>query len=762
MPSKKKASDVIKAKYVIVGACTTGTSAAQTLRQVDPESKIILLGQEQQLPYHRPPLSKLASRRDSDELIFTPILPAQKYEQLGIDLMLGTSASDLDTKTHRLKALREGQLLEIQYQKLLIATGVRATQLPVAQATLKGIHYLRTYDDASGLLKATESARNAVIIGGSFIGMEIASLLRHKGLQVTLIERKSQLLSKLHHPDISRHFEKMMQAHGVTCHLGCEPLGFEGTDHVTAVVTNDGKTIGCDLVVIGTGVTPNTEWLQGSGIELDDGVKVNEFLQTSDPDVYAAGDVANAWHPVFRKYLRTEHFDNAIKQGRAAARNMAGGHEPFTHISYFFSHVFEENYNVLGLTRAESHKISRGDVDNPPYEVLYLKKDICEGFFALGRTNANTRAAEILIRDRVNLKPHARKIKDIGFALSCIPGQVLFVLQGGGSYGAFECGAVRALLEHKIFPNAVAGVSIGAFNAAIIASAREHAAEALDSFWNEVSTYSAPLGDEATRRMLASNHIGLFGVPGFFTPRWIQAMLWQGEPPNKWTSFYDFTEAKDLIKKYVDFDSLSESPVRLLITAVDIQTSEVVLFDSYVDRITPDHILASGSLPPAFSWTTIDGRHYWDAGIISNSPLDVVMDRLEEVGKQIYLIDLFTGRNEHLPANMIDVYSRREEIIFSERLRQNRRTEDSLLRHRRLIELLMAELPQDVADRYRSEPLYQQLMGQTAANVITRISRETTPQDPPSRAYDFSRSTVLQLIEDGYQTANTILKKKKH
>lgn len=237
-------------------------------------------------------------------------------------------------------------------------------------------------------------------------------------------------------------------------------------------------------------------------------------------------------------------------------------------------------------------------------------------------------------------------------------------------------------------------------------------------------------------------------------------MILRGPAPHKWTSLYDFSEAKELLEKYVDFAGLCNSPVRLLVTAVDIQTSDVVLFDSHVDQLSADHILASGSLPPAFDWTTINGRHYWDAGIISNSPLEAVLQRVGSSGKQIYLIDLFTGKREHLPANMMDVYSRREEIIFSERLRRDHNKQDLLMSHRRLIEQLMTQLPAEKAERIRSEPLYQQLMGETSATRITRIMRETAPDSPPSRAYDFSRPTIIRLIEDGYQTAQDVLEER--
>lgn len=744
--------------FIIAGAGTAGATAAQTLRSIKPDSSVLLLGQEKELAYHRPPLSKI-SRQTTGEIQPALVMPATRYRELRIDVLTDAQATSLDCDAHLIDCKHNGRVRRIQYGKLLIATGTRATPLNVPGAELAGVHYLRTLDDARAIAHTAASAKKAVVIGGSFIGMEIAGALRQMGLEVCLIEQGA-LLYKLHHPGISDHFSALLRQNGVKCLLGVKPVRLLGRQKVTGLITDQSETISCDMVVIGAGVTPNTEWLDGSGIQCEDGIWVNEFLQSSDPDVYAAGDVANAYHPVFRRHLRVEHWDNAIKQAKTAARNMAGEHEPFSEVSYFFSHVFDQSYNVLGLTEPQSDRIDRGDLASHHFETVFIQNNICQGFFTLGRAGENARAAETLIRDRVNLRSSLGKLARPEFSLHEVPGQVIFILQGGGAFGAFECGAVRALVEHDILADVVAGVSIGAFNGAIIASAREHAAEALDDFWHDLSTLSPELPDEPARRLLASNQVSMFGVSAFFEPRWMQSMFGLAPPPWKWTSLYDFSVARDLLQKYVDFPGLKNSPVRLMVTAVDVQTSEIVLFDSHVDDLSVDHIIASGSLPPAFEWVTINGRHYWDAGIISNSPLDTVLGRLGASGKQIYLIDLFTGRRDHLPESLMDVYSRREEIIFSERLRNDYDKQDLLLNHRKLIDQLIAELPEEKAQRFRSEPLYLQLMGRAAASKVTRITRETTPQNPPSRAYDFSRKTILQLIDNGYQSALEVLSRK--
>ncbi|MFW8565898.1 FAD-dependent oxidoreductase [Orrella sp. 11846] len=741
--------------FVIVGAGTAGATAAQTLRQLNPKATIMLIGQESHYPYHRPALSKLGMG-----LAMTaprsPVMPSTEYETLNIELLRGTQVTALDRAKKTISLKQKNKVTQLHYDRLLIATGSRAMRADVPGANLAGVHTLRTFDDAIKIVDHCKSDRHAVVIGAGFIGMEIAGTLKQMGLSVTLIER-NDLLCKLNHPAISRHFEAILRSQKIDLRLDVRPVRLEGEKKVTTVVTDTGEKIQCDLVVMGTGVTPAIDWLQSSGITLENGVLVDKFLQTNDPDIFAAGDVANAWHPVFQQYIRTEHWDNAINQAQCAARNMSRINDPYSHISYFYSHVFDQSFNVLGLTQADAKTIDRENRKNNQFETLYLKDDICQGFFALGRAGENARAASMLIRDRVPLAKHLTSLRKASFKLSEIPGQVAFILQGGGAYGAFECGAVRALQEHGIIPDLVAGVSIGAFNAAIIASAKEHAAEALDSFWHDISAVAVESPDESSRRLMATNQIAMFGVPGFFTPRWMLAMLLRAGPPDTWTGLYDFSDAKELLEKYVDFPALRNGPIRLLVTAIDVQTSEIVLFDSYTENLTADHILASGSLPPAFPWTTIDDRHYWDAGIISNSPLDIVLERVGSTGKQIYLVDLFTGHREHLPKNMTDVFSRRDEILFSERLRSNHRQQDLIQDHQRLIKQLLEAMPQEQANLFRSEPLYQQLMGRAARTTFTRIMRETTPENPPSLAYDFSRATIRQLIEDGYQTANYVL-----
>ncbi len=753
-------------EFLMLGGGLAAATAAQTLRLEGAQGRIVIVSEESIAPYQRPPLSKTSSR-STQPLEPNFVLDESSLAALKIELILDTAITSLDT-TKKSVQLANGR--HLFYDKALIATGASPTKLTIPGTELAGVHYLRTFKDALAIradaqgftpsatrsqAKAKSNIR-AVVIGGGFIGTEIVSLLRSLAVEVTLIEAK-QLLYKLHADNISSFAETILVQNNVRCIVGDPPAAIKGSGRVKSVLTESGETIPCEMVVIGAGVTPRTEFLRGTDIACRDGVIVDEFLQTSDPSIYAAGDVACVYHPFFKSQFRLEHWDNAIKQGRLAARNMMGRREPYTAVSYFYSHIFDQSFNLVGLPSPTNERIDRGSLDSGQFEAIYLDHDVPCAFFTLGRSSDNTRTAEDLIRNHVALKRCKSALHDPAFALAQIPAPVVYVLQGGGAFGAFECGAIVALHKRGIRPDVVAGVSIGAFNGAIVASNPDHADEALTAFWHDLSTTSAFSGDETTRRLWSSQQIAMFGVPGFFEPRWTQ--IWQnfGQMPSNWPSLYDFSAAKNLLSQYVDFDNLKHSPVRLLVTAVDVQSSEVVLFDSYLDTFTVDHVLASGSLPPAFPWVTIGDRHYWDAGIVSNSPLQPTLSRIGHTGKDIYFIDLFPGHRENLPESLTEVSARRDEIVFSDRLKHDDHRQDIINNYQQLVASLMAELPPASARRLSREPLYIQLIDQARPNKSTRITRHADPEHPAPKAYDFSAQTIAQLIADGQKTVEEIL-----
>lgn len=755
--SKKRAASsrsnkATEVAFLLIGGGLASANAAQTLRQEGAQGRILIIGEESYLPYHRPPLSKSTMRikqRNSPHLVLDPAT----YKELDIETRRSAQVTTLDIK-HKFAELASGE--RIRYDKALIATGASPTPLSIPGTDLPGVHYLRTFDDALAIRNEAKHAKTAVVIGGGFIGVEVVSLLSQQGVAVTLIETR-ELLYKLHADNISRYVEEVLNQHSVRTLVGDTPQTIEGTHRATTVRTANGEVLECDMVVIGAGVTPRTEFLRSSDIDCRDGILVDEYLQTSDPSVYAAGDVANVYHPLFKTYFRVEHWDNAIKQGRLAARNMLGRHEPFTAVSYFYSHIFDQSFNLVGFPAENCERIDRGSLKSGEFESIYLDGQVPCAFFSMGDKSGNARAAEDLIRNHVSVARVKSKLSDPSFALSDMPAQVLYVLQGGGAFGAFECGAIEALQDRDIVPDVIAGVSIGAFNGAIVAGNPDNPAQALTAFWQELATNSPFTGDESSRRLWASQQAAMFGVPGFFKPRWLNPWQHFGQSPSEWPSLYDFSEARATLSKYVDFASLRTSPIRLMVTAVDVQSSEVVLFDSYLDDLTVDHIMASGSLPPAFEWVSIEGRHYWDAGIVSNSPLQPALNRVGATGKHVYLIDLFPGQRDNLPESLMEVSARREEIIFSDRMKHDDTQQDLLANYHQLVTDLMAQLPEENARRLSREPLYMQLMGEANPNVNFRVTRQTSPNTPAPKAYDFSRGTLLQLIEDGRKTVQEVL-----
>jgi NADPH-dependent 2,4-dienoyl-CoA reductase/sulfur reductase-like enzyme/predicted acylesterase/phospholipase RssA len=741
-----------QADFLLVGGGLACATAAETLRLEGAEGTIALLTAEDWFPYQRPPLSTqfLLGTQTDDQL---SILPQSFYRDHSIDVILGTRASHLDAKNQVVQTDPAG---EIRYGKLLVGTGTRPIRLPVAGATLSGIYYLRTLTDARNIRHAAETAKRAVVIGGSFLGIELAASLRAMGIHVTIIAIKNGLLDKLESPLASEFFCHYYRDHGVDIILGDEVTAFVGEQNVGGVTTRSGRTVQCDLALVAIGVVPDVGFLQGSAIELDDGIVVDRFLQTNQPHIFAAGDVANFFDPVFNVRRRIEHWDNAIKQGRLAAKNMLGRRLPYDEVSYFFCDVFDISFDFFGLAEVADEQVARGSLNDRSFALFYLKNDVPRALFSLGRPAQETKAIEALIRYRVNLQALKSRLSDLQFALEQIPNQNVLILQGGGALGAFECGVVRALEEQDLYPDIVAGVSMGAFNGAIIAGNPRNAAAALDAFWHDLEVQTPEIPDESLRRILSGWTSMMFGSLNFFRPLWFTPMFGFGGEPLRWTSFYDTSPIKKLLTKYVDFSRLKSSPVRLLVNTVNVETAQIETFDSYIDDLTPNHILASGSLPPGFPWTTIDDRHYWDGGIVSNSPLEQVVERCGTAGKRVFIVDLFPSRKS-LPTNMMEVMLRRDEIVYSERIRNDVRMRDLVRDFHKLVEDILGDVPPDKRVQIKQRPRYIQLTGDVAPVTITRIVREVGEDDSFSKDYDFSHKSIEQHKQSGYRVTRQVL-----
>lgn len=742
--------------YLIIGSGPAGATAAETLRIEGAAGSILIIGAESELPYHRPPLSKqlLLGKLKPDQIY---IFPKADYEKRKIELLLNTKATSIDAQTHivTINANRN-----IHYRKLLIATGTHPVRLDLPGSELPGIIYLRTLADSLAIKQAMQGAKRAVIVGGNFIGLELASSFTQMGIKVTMITERRELLQTLRTPEISAFLQKYYEERGVDILFDDTVTQFLGDEHVRAVLTSSSKTIECDFVALGIGVLPEVEFLHGSGITIEDGICVDEYLQTNMPDIFAAGDVANFFDPIFSMRRRLEHWDNAIKQGRLAAQNMLGQHLPYGECAYYFSDIFDLSFEFFGNMKGVDKRIFRGSLAEKSFSVFYLHNDVTRAYFTMHRPPEETKAAESLILHRVNIDKVRDKLSDPNYSLEKIATRTVFILQGGGAMGAFECGVVRALEEIGIVPDIVAGVSIGAFNAAIIAGNPDHPAQALESFWRDVTLIQPVAFDlmPATdwRRSLANLHSLMLGHPNFFQPHWLLPKLSFDQILAASTSFYDTTPAKKLLNSYIDFSSLKKSPIRLLVNAVNVETSELVTFDSRFDDLTADHILASGSMPPGFPWTTIDGQYFWDGGIVSNSPLEQVIEHCDYTAKRIFVVDLYPHQRR-LPSNIMGVLVRRDEIAYAERIRKDARIKELIYDFRNVISEMLRSVDEMKAGEFKQLPNYIKVMGNTSSMDITRIVYENDDGGQQPRDYDFSRKSIEKHMEEGYKMARKAL-----
>jgi 3-phenylpropionate/trans-cinnamate dioxygenase ferredoxin reductase subunit len=395
-------------KYVIVGGGLAGQRGADGIRKVDEEGSIALVTMEHHMPYQRPPLSK-GYLMGKDGLDKVYIKEDAYYEENDIDVVSGVRATWLAPDT-RVVTLDNGQLL--QYEKLLLATGGYARCLQIPGNDLSGVFTLRTIKDADAIRKAAEKAKRALVLGGSFIGSEVASSLTQSGLGVTMVFPESRLLEAVVPEELSDWLCAKYEAQGVRVLAGNTPDRLEGDGKVERAVLAVGETLDVDLVVMGVGLRLNTELPQAAGLELTDSgaVLVDEYLRTSDPDIYAAGDIA-AWpDPVFGKRLRVEHWDVARRQGRRAGQNMAGDEKPYTSLPYFFSDLFDLSFEVWGDLTSWDQVVRRGTLDSGSFAYYYFDQGKLAGVLASGRPDEERKPMQALVKARPAYEDLAAKL----------------------------------------------------------------------------------------------------------------------------------------------------------------------------------------------------------------------------------------------------------------------------------------------------------------------------------------------------------------
>lgn len=354
--------------FVIIGASLAGAKAAETLRSEGFAGRLILIGEEPVRPYERPPLSKdyLRGEKGFDE---AAVHAAEFYDQQAIELRLSTVATDLDV-SHRQVSLASGE--RVGYDRLLVATGSRPRRLSAPGADLDGVHYLRTAADSDELRRALEGRPQVVVIGAGWIGAEVAASARQLGSEVAMLELATVPLERVLGPEVGAIYRDLHAEHGVDLHFGVGVEALAGSGTVEEVRLTDGTRLPAQLVVVGVGVQPRVELAQAAGLHIDNGVAVDEHLQTSAPDIYAAGDVANAYHPRYRSSIRLEHWSAALNQGPVAARNMLGSSIVYDRTPYFFSDQYDLGMEYRGWAPTFDRVVFRGDPASREFIAFWL------------------------------------------------------------------------------------------------------------------------------------------------------------------------------------------------------------------------------------------------------------------------------------------------------------------------------------------------------------------------------------------------------
>src|SRR6266508_1333737 len=370
----------------------SGQCAAE-LRRLGADGSIVLVGREPEPPYERPPLSKEYLRGESARED-AYVNPPDWYEENGVELRTGTNVMGLDLEARTAK-LQGGE--ELSFEKALIATGANVNILRVEGAAQEGIHYLRAFGNSDGIRAAAEGAERVVLIGGSYIGCEVAASLTAKGTECAIVMMEDVALARTCGEEAGRWFHELLESKGVEIHGGETLSAFEGDGDVKGVVTESGKVVEGDVIVVGTGVKPDVMLAEKAGLEVEDGIVCDQTLQTSVEGIYAAGDVCSYESRVHGRRLRVEHWDVAMQQGQHAAGSMLGDGKPYEVVPYFFSDLADwAGLEYVGPATEWDEVIWRGDRDAGEFAVFYLKEDKVAGALTVERSEELAHARTLL------------------------------------------------------------------------------------------------------------------------------------------------------------------------------------------------------------------------------------------------------------------------------------------------------------------------------------------------------------------------------
>jgi len=399
--------------FVIVGASLAGAKAAAELRERGFDGGVVLIGTETELPYERPPLSKDYLRGES-EAEGTRVHEERFYRDQEIELRLGTTATAIDTARGGLQ-LDGGE--QLRFDALLLTSGSSPRRLQLPGAELDGIHYLRTIADSDAIRARFERGGHLVVIGGGWIGSEVAASARQRGVEVTMVSDEILPNARVFGQEVGEFYRDLHAGHGVELVLGDGAAAFEGEGSVAGVRTASGRVVECDFVVVGAGATPNVELGQRAGLDTDNGILVDQRLQSSAPNVFAAGDVANHWHPFYEQRVRVEHWANALNQGPAAARSMLGDRAAYEELPYFFSDQYDAGMEYSGLHSPSDEVVFRGDRAGGEFMAFWLRDGVVTAGMNVNVWDVNEHV-QTLIRSRKQVDGAA--LTDPGTALESL------------------------------------------------------------------------------------------------------------------------------------------------------------------------------------------------------------------------------------------------------------------------------------------------------------------------------------------------------
>ena len=395
--------------FVVVGSGHCAGQVAASLRQQGFDGELVIIGEEPYLPYQRPPLSKkfLAGALPIERIYLRPM---KFYQDNNIELLRGNRVVAVHREQRRV-ALSDGS--ERRYDKLLLATGSAPRRLNVGGTDLPGVCYLRTIADAQRIQRYMQANKNLVVVGGGYIGLEVSAVAVQCGMRVTLLEAADRVLSRVTAPVVSGFFTQLHREHGVDVHCNARVLRFEGHEQVTAVICESGR-IPADLVVIGIGIVPNVQLAQGANLPCDNGILVDEYCQTADANIFAAGDCSNPPNPLLQRRLRLESVQNAVEQGKAAAANLCGERMPYAEVPWFWSDQYDVKLQIVGIADGYDQVVQRGRMQEHAFSLFYLRQGVLIAVDAVNNPREYM-ACRKLIPQRLRIAP--KRLADTTIAM---------------------------------------------------------------------------------------------------------------------------------------------------------------------------------------------------------------------------------------------------------------------------------------------------------------------------------------------------------